>query len=94
MAHRARVILNWFQGEESRDSKEQSSALKVGDWRMMERLVRSAVKGSAAQESKMLYQTLHRLQVQNKLLYYENSGLMEALNTKKKHKKCGKPLDL
>jgi hypothetical protein len=88
------VILNWIQREESRDSKGQSSALKDGDWREMECLVRSAVKNNAAQESKTLSQTLHLVQVQNKLLHYENSGLREALNTRKKHKKRGKPLGL
>ncbi|KAF2732774.1 hypothetical protein EJ04DRAFT_607328 [Polyplosphaeria fusca] len=65
-----------------------------GDWRKMERLVRTTVRDNAAEESKTLSQTLHRLQVQNNLLHYENSGLREALSVKKKHKKRGKPLDL
>ena len=60
----------------------------------MERLVRSAVKDTAAEESKSLSQTLHRLQVQNELLHHENDGLREALTVKKRHKKHSKPLDL
>jgi hypothetical protein len=88
------VILHWFQGEGSKNGEGRSSALKDGDWRKMECLVRSAVKDNAAEESKTLSQTLHRLQVQNELLHYENSGLREAINARKKHKKRGKPLNL
>ncbi|KAF2001587.1 hypothetical protein P154DRAFT_432760, partial [Amniculicola lignicola CBS 123094] len=38
--------------------------------------------------------SLHHLQVQNELLYHENSGLREALTTKSRHKNKGKALDL
>ncbi|KAF2819851.1 hypothetical protein CC86DRAFT_249087, partial [Ophiobolus disseminans] len=39
-------------------------------------------------------QALHHLQVNNELVSQENKGLREALQTKKKHKQKGVPLDL
>jgi hypothetical protein len=60
------VILNRFQEEGTRDQREGEggpSALKERNWRQMERLVRSAVKDTAAEESKALSQTLHQFQV-------------------------------
>ncbi|KAF2831093.1 hypothetical protein CC86DRAFT_430771, partial [Ophiobolus disseminans] len=57
-------------------------------------VVQAAVKDEGAKEAKELSLTLYHLQVQNKLLNHEKSGLREALVIKKKHKKCGKPLYL
>jgi hypothetical protein len=42
----------------------------------------------------LLSQTLHQLQVQNKLLRHENEGLREAATLKQKHKQPSKALDL
>ncbi|KAF1948153.1 hypothetical protein CC80DRAFT_511572 [Byssothecium circinans] len=91
------VILKRFTQEESKEQDEDKagpSALKESDWRQMDRLIRSTVKDKGAKELKQLSLSLHQLQVQNELLYHENDGLREALTTKEKHKKRGKPLDL
>jgi hypothetical protein len=42
----------------------------------------------------LLSQTLHQLQVQNKLLRHENEGLRKAATLKQKHKQPSKALDL
>jgi hypothetical protein len=42
----------------------------------------------------LLTQALHHLQVNNELISQENEGLREALQTKKRHKQKGVPLDL
>jgi hypothetical protein len=91
------VILKRFERESSREQGEGEagpSALKASDWRHMERLVRSAVRDTTAEDSKLLSQTLHSLAAQNELLHHENKGLREALTVKRRHKKRGKPLDL
>ena len=93
----ADVILNRFiySTPDEQDSRESStSVLSASDWRKMDRLIRLAVKDRATDEAKKLSRSLHSLQVQNELLHHENNGLREALVTKKKHKKRGKPLDL
>jgi hypothetical protein len=60
----------------------------------MERLIRSAVKDTAAEESKKLAELVHHMQVQNKLLKHDNKGLRDALRVKEKHKKKSKVLNL
>ncbi|RAQ98855.1 nucleic acid binding [Stemphylium lycopersici] len=89
----ANVVLRRFastpEGERS-----SSSGLSDNDWRKMDRLVRAVVKDTEQTESKKLRSSVHHLSVQNKLLKYENKGLKEALQHKKKHKKKGKALDL
>jgi hypothetical protein len=62
------------------------SALEPSNWRQMERLVRSAIRSTAAEQSKLLSQTLHQLQVQNELLRHEKEGLREAATLKQKQK--------
>lgn len=78
--------------QESRESS--ASGLSESDWRKMRELIRVAIKEGAKDEAKKLSLALHRLQVQNELLRYENKGLKESLVTKKKHNKHSKPLDL
>lgn len=78
--------------QESRESS--ASRLSESDWRKMRELIRVAIKEGAEDEAKKLSLRLHRLQVQNELLRYENEGLKESLVTKKKHDKHSKPLDL
>jgi hypothetical protein len=57
---------------QEQDGETAPSALEPSDWRQMDRLVRSAVRNTVAEESKLLSQMLHQLQVQNKLLRHEN----------------------
>ncbi|KAF1996483.1 hypothetical protein P154DRAFT_443344 [Amniculicola lignicola CBS 123094] len=52
------------------------------------------MKEGADKQANKITQSLHHLQVQNKLLYHENSRLREALTTKSRHKNKGKALDL
>jgi hypothetical protein len=87
------AILKRFERELSSEHGG-GEALKEGDWRHMERLLRSTVRDTAAEDSKMLSQTLHSLAAQNELLHHEVNGLREALTAKRRHKKRGKPLDL
>jgi hypothetical protein len=87
------IILKRFSYTPEQD-RSSSSHLSDSDWRQMERLVRTAVKDTCQDEAKKLSHSLHHLSVQNELLRYENKGLREALNAKKKHKKNSKSLDL
>jgi hypothetical protein len=79
---------------QEQDGETASSALEPSNWRQMDRLVRSAVRNTAAEESKLLFQTLHQLQVQNELLRHKNEGLREAATLKQKHKQPSNALDL
>ena len=89
----ASVILRRFASTPEAE-RSSSSGLSDNDWRMLNRLVRVAVKDTQQEESKKLSLSLHHISVQNELLKHENEGLREALQHKKKHKKKGKPLDL
>jgi hypothetical protein len=44
---------------QKQNGETASSALEPSNWRQMDRLVRSAVRNTAAEESKFLFQTLH-----------------------------------
>jgi hypothetical protein len=91
---KADVVLECFRKQDDDESEAQPSALLPKDWRQMDCLVRAAVKDTLANTSQKLSQMLHQLQVQNKLLHYENSSLRDALTTKKQRKNLSKPLDL
>jgi hypothetical protein len=80
--------------DEQGSRESSASRLSESDWRKMRELIRVAVKEGAEDEAKKLSLALHRLQVQNELLRYENEGLKESLVAKKKHNQHGKPLDL
>ena len=54
----------------------------------------SAVADEAKMEAKQLKLSLHSLQTQNELLYYQHDGLREALTVKKKYAKKGYTLNL
>jgi hypothetical protein len=71
-----------------------ASALEPSNLRQMDRLVRSVIRSTAAEESKLLSQTLHQLQVQNELLRHENEDLREAVTLKQKQKQPSKALDM
>lgn len=60
----------------------------------MERLFSSAVKDLAEYSAKKLNLTLYYLHVQNELVNYENQGLREALQVKKKQSKKRRTLNL
>ncbi|KAF2822317.1 hypothetical protein CC86DRAFT_448156 [Ophiobolus disseminans] len=87
------VILKCYTDITSAEGARPTSVTE-GDWRQMERLVRSAVSDRGADESKRLSQMLHTLAVQKELLHHKNKGLKEALVVKKKHRKASKLLDL
>jgi hypothetical protein len=87
-------ILKRFEDKTLSEAASGSSARKDTDWRQIDRLVRSAVKDTRADEAKELSQTVHHLHVQNELLHHENDGLKEALTAHKKHKGKGKTMDL
>jgi hypothetical protein len=91
---KANVVLERFRKQDDDESEARPSALLPEDWRQMDCLVRAAVKDTSAKTSQKLSQMLHQLQVQNKLLHYENSSLRDALTTKKQCKNLSKPLDL
>ncbi|KAI1666488.1 DDE-1 domain containing protein [Pyrenophora tritici-repentis] len=55
---------------------------------------RRVADGCGGFEAKRLLRSIHSLQVNYALLYNENSGLQQALNTKKKHKTKRTILDL
>lgn len=83
------VVLKRFAHE-----PKQASILGEGDWRGIDRVVRAAVEDLDVVEAKDLRFKLHDHSTQNELLHHENDGMREALDSKKKHKKKGKPLDL
>ncbi|OAG05784.1 uncharacterized protein CC84DRAFT_1205492 [Paraphaeosphaeria sporulosa] len=64
--------------------RRNTSVLSASDWRKFERLLCSAVKGLATEESYKLSQTLHSISIQNQLLEHENKCLREALATQKR----------
>jgi hypothetical protein len=64
------------------------------DWRKIRKLINESVKDGARKEAKTLTQVFHHLQANNELITQENAGLREAVQSKKKHKKKGVPLDL
>jgi hypothetical protein len=63
-------------------------------WNQLRKILDAAVADKAKIEAKRLSQSIHSLQVNNELPYYENLGLQEALNAKKKRKKKRTTLDL
>ncbi|RMZ67028.1 pogo transposable [Pyrenophora seminiperda CCB06] len=92
----AEVVLKRFKTTTS----EQDEALKLGQqgdgdsWIQLRIIFDAAVANKAKVEAKRLSRSIHSLQVNNALLYNENSGLQQALNTKKKHKMKRTTLDL
>ncbi|KAF2240277.1 hypothetical protein BU26DRAFT_535985 [Trematosphaeria pertusa] len=92
----AEVVLKRFKTTTS----EQDEALKLGEhgdgdsWIQLRKIFDAAVADKAKVEAKRLSQGIHSLQVNNALLHNENSGLQQALNTKRKHKTKRTTLDL
>jgi hypothetical protein len=90
----ADVVVQHFSNKVDNKSKPQPSALLPANWRQMDRLIHSAVKDTAAEDSQKLSQTLHQLQVQNEVLQHEKNRLRDTLTAKKQRKTAGKPLNL
>jgi hypothetical protein len=86
-------VLQKFTHTPSPDRSSPSN-LSDNDWIRVERLLRSAVRDVHQEDSKKLSLSLHHLSTENQVLHYENQGLREALQVKKKHKNKGKVLDL
>jgi hypothetical protein len=92
----AEVILKRFDNHTTQQDRDAEIG-KHGDgdsWIELRNLFDSAVANSAGVEAKRLQTSLHSLQVQNELLHHENDSLRNALNTKTKHNKSSKTLDL
>jgi hypothetical protein len=91
------VILKRFKKtaqDNNQGSRESSESVLSGDnWRELDRLVR-ATEQQSRKDAQKLSRSLHHISAKVQLLHHENTGLREALATKKKHKKKGKPLDL
>jgi hypothetical protein len=90
----ADVVVQRFSNKDDDKSELRPSTLLPADWRQMDRLIRSGVKDTAAEDSRKLSRTLHQLQVQNEVLQHENNGLRDTLTAKKQRKAAGKPLSL
>jgi hypothetical protein len=90
----AYVVVQGFSNKDNDESEPRPTALLPTEWRQMVRLIRSAVKYTAAEDSQKLSRTLHLLQVQNEVLQYDNNGLRDTLTAKKQRKAVGKPSDL
>jgi hypothetical protein len=60
----------------------------------MRKLITSSMKEGGEKQANTVLQVLHHLQVNNELISQENEGLREAVQSKKKHKEKGVPLDL
>jgi hypothetical protein len=92
----AEVILKRFNKAPS-DNPEVLSSEPKGNgssWNDLHRLYNVAVKDNGGAAAKELSGALHSLQVHNELLLHENTGLRDALTTKRKRSKKGKTLDL
>ncbi|XP_014550384.1 hypothetical protein COCVIDRAFT_115601, partial [Bipolaris victoriae FI3] len=63
-------------------------------WRQLSNLVDIATLGSLKVRVKQVKEVIHSLQVDNKLLYYENDELSSGITTKKQLKKQNKILQL
>ncbi|KAK7178401.1 hypothetical protein PSPO01_15547 [Paraphaeosphaeria sporulosa] len=91
------VILKRFERstqDDDQGSRESPKSILSGDnWRELDRLVR-ATEQQSKKAAQKLSRSLHHISAKVQLLHHENVGLREALSTKKKHKKKGKPLDL
>ncbi|KAF1945224.1 hypothetical protein EJ02DRAFT_419751 [Clathrospora elynae] len=83
------VVLKKFE-KPTTEQGESSSSEQIGDgssWRQIHGLIVSAVKDPSSKEAKELSTTFHSLQTQSELKNHEITGLRDALETKKKHKK-------
>ncbi|KAF9732839.1 hypothetical protein PMIN01_09697 [Paraphaeosphaeria minitans] len=91
------VILKRFKKttqDNNQGSRESSHSVLSGDgWRELHRLVR-ATEQQSRKDAQKLSRSLHHIFANVQLLHHENARLREALATKEKQKKKGKPLDL
>jgi hypothetical protein len=71
-----------------------SSGLSASNWRKIDRRLKSLVDQRDNTIAQQLSQTIHHISITNQLLQEENKGLREALTTKKRKAKRGRPLPL
>jgi hypothetical protein len=92
----AEVILKRFNVTTSgQDEDAELGELGDGDsWNDIQKILDAAVIDRVNAKFKHLAAAFHSLQVQNKLLYYENKGLCAAITTKQQHATKSKTLDL
>jgi hypothetical protein len=70
------------------------SHLSLSDWTRMGRLVDNVVKGRTDQAVRKLEASFHCVLTENKLLRYQNQGLLALLDTQNKRKKNRRSLPL
>jgi hypothetical protein len=91
------VILDKFvdsNSETAEDSDSDAPIYEGEQWRFLDRVARRALRSATEKEASIIRQSLHHMAIQNTLLRSENEGLMDALTTKRKREKQGKPLAL
>ncbi|KAF1940348.1 hypothetical protein EJ02DRAFT_303143, partial [Clathrospora elynae] len=91
-----KVVLKKFK-KPTTEQGESSNSEQIGDgssWRQIYGRIVSAVKDPSSKEAKELSTTFHSLQTQSELKNHEITGLRDALDTKKKHKKKKYTLEL
>ena len=71
-----------------------SSGLSALNWRKINRRLRSLEDQFDTTVVQQLSHTIHHISIQKQLLEEENKGLREALITKKRRSKRGRPLPL
>ena len=71
-----------------------SSGLSASNWRKIDRRIRTLVDQHDVIETQKLRSAVHHISIQNQLLTEENKGLRDALITKKRRSKRGRPLPL
>lgn len=75
-------------------SDSDSSELSVSNWRKINRRLRSLEDQFDTTVVQQLSHTIHHISIQNQLLKEEIKGLQDALITKKRRSKRGRPLPL
>ena len=91
------VVLNRFidsDSETSSGSNSDAPTYEGDQWRLLDRVARHALSGATEKEASIIRQSLHHMAIQNTLLRSENDGLLDALTTKRKREKQGRPLAL
>ncbi|OAF98483.1 uncharacterized protein CC84DRAFT_1182168 [Paraphaeosphaeria sporulosa] len=91
-----RILDRFHQSTPScRDTpNSDTSALSASDWRKINQLLKAVVGVGGDSQAKKLSQTVHHITIQKQLLDEENKHLREALLTKKRRSKKGRPLPL
>ncbi|KAF1978838.1 hypothetical protein BU23DRAFT_563725 [Bimuria novae-zelandiae CBS 107.79] len=95
-ASRSRILDRFDQSTPADRGTPDSdnSGLSASNWRKIDRRLRALVDIRVNTEAQKLSSAIHHISIQNQLLRTENKGLREALVTKKRRSKKGRPLPL